>query len=226
MKAAYEYNSGHCSTSKLSNMSHHLILLSLTHCRLLEWRKKDKIRMWEREGVPSPTAKTKIDSCVLWHCVRHDSAVYRIQKCFIWAKLCGKHMVPLCYLPFGSLWLFSISHAKRFAKLQLHTQGLPSSRTTRKEGNWLSAPTFRVDSALRSSSSSLKEVRPRKASSFTMLRYGLLPSRSLIRLRDSPNVPFGISVKLLLPKSRKTNLDVVLSVPGSMWERELFRRSR
>lgn len=66
MKTVHEYNSGHCSTSKLGNMSYHLILLSLTHCRLLEWRKKDKIRTWEREGVPSPTEKTKIDrSCVM-----------------------------------------------------------------------------------------------------------------------------------------------------------------
>lgn len=139
----------------------------------------------------------------------------------------GKQMFLGCsYLPFGSLWLFSISHVNRLAKLQLHTQGLPSSLTTLREGNWLSAPTFRVDSALRSSSSSLREVRPRKASSFTMLRYGLLPSRSLIRLRDSPNVPLGISVRLLLPRSRNTSLEEVLSVPGSMWERELFRRSR
>lgn len=139
----------------------------------------------------------------------------------------GKQMfLRCCYLPFGSLWLFSISQVNRLAKLQLHTQGLPSSLTTRREGNWLSAPTFRVDRALRSSSSSLKEVRPRKASSLTMLRYGLLPRRSLIRLRDSPKVPLGISVRLLLPRSRNTNLDEVLSVPGSIWERELFRRSR
>lgn len=130
------------------------------------------------------------------------------------------------YLPFGSLWLFSISQVNRFAKLQLQIQGLPSSLTTLREGNWLSAPTLSVDNALRSSSSSLKEVRPVKASSLTMLKYGLLPSRSLIKLRDSPKVPLGISVKLLLPKSRKTSLEEVLKVPGSMWDRELFRRSR
>lgn len=129
-------------------------------------------------------------------------------------------------LPFGSLWLFSTSQAKRLAKLQLHTQGLPSNLTMRREGSWLSAPTWRLESALRSSSSSRSEVKPLKASSLTMLRWGLLPNRNLMRLRDSPNVPFGISVRLLLPRSKKTSLEEVLRVPGSISESELFRRSR
>lgn len=129
-------------------------------------------------------------------------------------------------LPFGSLWLFSTNQAKRLAKLQLHTQGLPSNRTTRREGSWLSAPTWRLERALRSSSSSRSEVKPLKASSLTMLRWGLLPKRNLMRLRDSPNVPFGILVRLLLPKSKKTSLEDGLKVPGSMCESELFRRSR
>ena len=160
-----------------------------------------------------------------WIC--RNSVVCCAQRRFYLGQTRGEQtLLGWCYSPFGSLWLFSISHANRLAKLQLHTQGLPSSLTARREGSWLSAPTFRVDSALRSSSSSLREVRPRKASSLTMLRYGLLPSRSLMRLRDSPNVPLGISVRLLLPRSKNTSREEVLSVPGSMRESELFRRSR
>ncbi|KAF3859869.1 hypothetical protein F7725_000124 [Dissostichus mawsoni] len=109
---------------------------------------------------------------------------------------------------------------------QLQSQGLPSRRSILREGRDSRTTTSRAERAFLCSSSSLKEVSPVKASLPTMCRYGLFPTRSLIRLLDSPNVPDEISVRLLLPKSKKTNLEEVLRVPGSSWERELFLRSR
>lgn len=129
-------------------------------------------------------------------------------------------------LPFGSFWRFSMSHTNNLAKWQLQNQGLPSRRSIRREDRDSRTLTSSCVRPFFSSSSSLKEVNPVKASLPTMFRWGLFPSRSLIKLLDSPNVPEGISVKLLLPKSKKTNLEEVLRVPGSSCESELFLRSR